>query len=923
MSDVNQPLEESYEETKAQLASSGTLIYQGSLNHLPVKNPPLINDHFSSISIATHEQVFDEMTSHRISMDKRPILEQNSTLSNDSVDMTGIAGDTNTRQVILLSSKSRGSDWDLPTLNGHTKEEPSINGIESEDSGFQLDLVDSSRSAIGEMSVTSATSGQANGSVDQVGSSVINITPPSRVEHRMLEHLHSTPLPLVGGTASTMSPESQAPQPSSAQLHRKSVPKEDKVSDASVKDLRQQVKPVIDMNLRNRDMNKGPDQLFPADSYVCTTATGAVKLKIDERGIGSIPPLSIPTLLQRTVSRHMDKPALCVKRDGQWVKWTYKQYLHDVQVCARAFIRLGLERFHSVCILGFNSPEWFIADLAAIHAGGFAAGIYTTNTAEACLHCALNSQANIIVVEDRKQLEKVLEIKDQIPSLKAIVQYTGKPHVEGVITWSQLMNLGNATPDNVYEDRLKKMAVNQCCTIIYTSGTTGPPKGVMLNHDNLTWISHVVATHLEVREGRDTFLSYLPMSHVAAQIIDLYCPLSIGGTVYFAQPDALKGSLGETLKEVRPTIFFGVPRVWEKIYEKMQAVGKSTRGLKLVIAKWAKKRGLQYNRRRMEGRNSKPFGFSVAEALVFKKVRQALGLENSWITLSGAAPMSNEVSEYFMSLNIPIMEAYGMSESTGPHCINSPKGFRINSAGKTLPGCITKIKNADKEGNGEILMGGRHIFMGYLNDPDQTAGALDSEGFLCTGDVGQVDKFGFVYITGRLKELLITAGGENVAPVLIEDNIKAELPCVSQALVVGDRRKFLAVLLTLKTEIDAETMEPLPALAQAARDWCREVGLLHAETVRDVMDAAERGRSFAGQSNPPSGFDLECVRFVQAVDNAIGRANQKAISNAQRIQKWAILPTDFSIPGGEMGPTMKVKRGVVVKKYADVIESFY
>jgi hypothetical protein len=190
MSDVNQPLEESYEETKAQLASSGTLIYQGSLNHLPVKNPPLINDHFSSISIATHEQVtclsshssgpglaydlwsewqvFDEMTSHRISMDKRPILQQNSTLSNDSVDMTGIAGDTNTRQVILLSSKSRGSDWDLPTLNGHTKEEPSINGIESEDSGFQLDLVDSSRSAIGEMSVTSATSGQANGSVDQV-----------------------------------------------------------------------------------------------------------------------------------------------------------------------------------------------------------------------------------------------------------------------------------------------------------------------------------------------------------------------------------------------------------------------------------------------------------------------------------------------------------------------------------------------------------------------------------------------------------------------------------------------------------------------------------------------------------------------------------------------------------------------------------
>merc|ERR550534_449655 len=840
--------------------------------------------------------------------DTKRLIKRTMSKSSEDIDIdTIVPTDLSEQRVVLLSSRSHGSEWELNKIN----DQQDLNGVESEDSGFQLDVVEPTATTT-TITTTAATNKSSNGLNQDAhqkkeGKEDEKESSCHRSEPTVLQQRHSTPLSSAIANVKELLPEIDIP-------NRRS----------SVKELREQIQPVIDPAL-NRDFRKGPDQIYPADSLTATSATAAVKLKIDERGISSIPALSVPTLLQRTVSRHMDHLALSVKRDGKWTNWTYKQYLHDVRICAKAFIRLGLERFHSVCILGFNSPEWVIADLAAIHAGGFAAGIYTTNSAESCLHCALNSQANIIVVEDRKQLEKILEVKDRIPSLKAIIQYTGKPHVEGVITWSQLMNLGNATPDNAYEERLRRIAVNQCCTIIYTSGTTGPPKGVMLNHDNLTWISHVMATYMGLRDGKDTFLSYLPLSHIAAQITDIYIPLSTGGTVYFAQPDALKGSLVDTLREVRPTTFFGVPRVWEKIYEKMREVGKSARGIKLTVAKWSKGIGLKYNRRRMEGRNSKPFGYSLANALVFKKVRKGLGLDRARLVLSGAAPLSTEVFEYFMSLDIPILEAYGMSESTGPHCVNSVvKGFQKSAAGKTTPGAITKIQNPDKDGNGEILMGGRHIFMGYLNDPVKTSETINKEGFLCTGDVGHMDKYGFVYITGRIKEILITAGGENVAPVLIEDNIKMECPIVSQAMVVGDRRKFLSVVLTLKTEVEPNTQEPSAILTRATSNWCREVAdLPMAYTVTDIMNAVARGTTCKDRNPEPNSYEYQCVRLVKAIDSAITRANSKAISAAQRVQKWSILPTDFSINGGELGPTMKMKRSFIADKYSDTIERFY
>jgi len=236
-----------------------------------------------------------------------------------------------------------------------------------------------------------------------------------------------------------------------------------------------------------------------------------------------------------------------------------------------------------------------------IHCSGFAAGIYTTNTPEACAFVAKDSKANIFVVEDDKQLAKILEIRDQLPHLKAIVQYTGDPTVEGVYSWSKLLMLGSQQDDSVLDERLKKIAINQCCTLIYTSGTTGNPKGVMLSHDNLVWTAFVNKERCNFVDFVEEYISFLPLSHVAAQIADIYCPLTVSATVFFADKNALKGSLVETMKEIQPTKFLAVPRVWEKMYEKMQEIGRSTKGVKKVIATWAKAKGLEYNMKRMNG----------------------------------------------------------------------------------------------------------------------------------------------------------------------------------------------------------------------------------------------------------------------------------------------------------------------------------
>ncbi|KAI8499360.1 medium-chain fatty acid-CoA ligase [Branchiostoma belcheri] len=719
-----------------------------------------------------------------------------------------------------------------------------------------------------------------------------------------------------------------------------------------------------------------PTGLLQADSLMTWKADGAVQLRMSETGALSRPPETVHAMFTRAVKNYPDQTALGVKRNDVWLKWTYQEYYDACCKAAKSLIKLGLERFHGVGIIGFNSPEWFMGHLGAILAGGFGVGIYTTNNAEACRYVAESCEANIIIVENNVQLQKILKVWDKLPHLKAVVQYTGPLEQKrpNLYTWEEFMKLGSDVADKTLEDRISSQVPNQCCVLIYTSGTTGNPKGAMLSHDNITWTAHYASEYASLRMGKEISVSYLPLSHVAGQMLDIFAPMCNAGSTYFAQPDALKGSLVQTLKEVRPTALLGVPRVWEKIADKLQAIGRESRGMKKKIGTWAKGIGLAGNMNIMKG-HSPPWGWTIANMVVFRNIRKALGLDRCRLQFSGAAPIAMETLQYFMSINIPLYELYGMSESTGPHTMALPHHFRLGSCGSEFPGATTVIKNADDEGIGEVcfygrhvFMGylfflspgvflrsarvhgvcfyGRHVFMGYLKMEDKTREALDEEGLLHSGDLGKKDQEGYLYITGRIKELIITAGGENIPPVLsqliitaggeniplcclvkcaetvltrceliitaggenippvlIEDTVKEELPIISNAMLIGDKRKFLSCLLTPKVEMDVETGAPTDQLTQQAIDFCRKVG----SQATKASEIAE-GRD---------------TLINEAIQAGVTRANKRAASRAQNIQKWLLLEQDFSIPGGELGPTLKLRRPIVNKMYADTIDKFY
>lgn len=665
-------------------------------------------------------------------------------------------------------------------------------------------------------------------------------------------------------------------------------------------------------SLSSIEPTTGPDRLLPATEY--TTSDPAVPVKVWMPESDCCPedvrrPVSVPTLLTRTAQKVGDLTAMCVKRGGVWVKWTYSNYLQDVRTVAKAFIKLGLSPGNGVGIIGFNSPEWFFADLGCVFAGGLATGIYPTNSADACQYVLANCRANLVVVEDNKQLSKILAIRANLPNLLHIIQYTGEPTEAGVLSWSQLLDIGKGEKEVELDNRLEKLSPNLCCHLVYTSGTTGPPKGVMLSHDNLTFTARTLVEHYKLKWGDERLVSYLPLSHVAANIMDIFMVTMCAGTIYFGNKDALKGTLISTLKEAKPTIFFGVPRVWEKVREKMLEVGKAQTGIKKAVGIWAKKTGLDHNKAKLTGKKSAKMSYKLADKIVFSKIKEELGFSQTHSFFSAAAPVSNEVLDYFLSLDIRIWEIYGMSEISGPQTGNDNMNYRPGTIGKDLAGFHTKLDRNTAgvldicPDGGELCMRGRNVFMGYLGNPEKTREVFDGDGWHHSGDVGRQDQDGFFTVTGRIKEILITAGGENVPPFIVENMVKNELPCLSHVMLIGDRRKFLACLLTLRVEVDQESLEPKSTLTEDTIEWCKSIGS-KAQTMEDVLAGPD-------------------TAVMDAIQNGIDRYNRRASSQAQKIQKWTILPTDFSIPGGEIGPTMKVKRHAVLKKYQDNVENLY
>lgn len=559
-------------------------------------------------------------------------------------------------------------------------------------------------------------------------------------------------------------------------------------------------------------------------------------------------------------------------------------------------------------------------------AGCIAAGIYTTNLPEACHYISSHSKADIVVLENNLQLAKYAQIASKLPHLKAIVfwdpqetpdpslvekiqqQEGGKGRVK-VYTWKEFLLLGKEIPAPVLENRIQGIKPGHCASLIYTSGTTGPPKAAMISHDNITWTSLNICEHyLDNLSHLDRVVSYLPFSHIAAQLIDVYCTMQIGACAYFAQPDALKGSLTKTMQEARPTIFFGVPRVWEKIQEKMVEMGRNASGAAQTFSSWAKSVGIEKNRRAQFGQGGGlPWGYHLANLLVFSKVKAALGLDQAKMCVTGAAPISLDTLWYFASVDLPIYEGFGQSECTGPHTFPGPRTWKIGTCGRPIVGTESRLD----PNTGELCYRGRHIFMGYMYMEKETRETIDEEGFLHSGDVAEFDEdndpeipsgpSGFLKITGRIKELIITAGGENIPPVLIENEMKLAMLAISNVVVIGDRRKFLTMLVSLKVEVDQETQLPTDKLSSDSLFVGGQIG--------------SQAKTYSAAMKDPLWQDY--------ITKGMKAANKKATSNAQIVQKWAWLPVDFSEKEGDLTPTLKLKRKVVVAKYADLIESLY
>ena len=579
---------------------------------------------------------------------------------------------------------------------------------------------------------------------------------------------------------------------------------------------------------------------------------------------------------------------------------------------------LGLSRYESVSILGFNSPEWLIANVGAIAAGGFAAGIYTTNNPEQCQYIADHCKARVIVVEGQKQLDKILEVRSSLKELVAIVVYGGAfdkscndglgPKEAKVYSWDDFMGLGKDVSDADLQARIDAQKPGECCTLIYTSGTTGNPKAVMISHDNVTWTTKMNLKHTpKITSGPLRVVSYLPLSHIAAQIVDIHSPMGgllmgLTAEVHFARPDALRGSLKQTLIDAKPTVFFAVPRVWEKFAEAMQAVGKKTTGVKKMLSTWAKQLGSQmHDAAQVGSKRSNPiFGFLARKLL--SKAKAALGLDKCRVFLSGAAPITMDTLNYFGSLTINIVEVYGMSENTGPQTCGKPEYFKTGTCGTKLPGVELKIDHdpkRDKPGEGEVCFRGRHVMMGYMHDPAKTAESIDEDGWLHSGDVGRVDPdTNLLSITGRIKELIITAGGENIAPVPIEDKIKSLLPGISNVMMVGDKKKYNTCLITLRQVPDLAT----------------EGGFTD-ELFGNSLEVSPASKTVTAAKADPT--------WTAYIQKGIDEYNKVAVSNAQKIQKFTILDADFSVPGGELTATQKLKRAVVDKKYAAAIAAMY
>jgi long-chain acyl-CoA synthetase len=568
--------------------------------------------------------------------------------------------------------------------------------------------------------------------------------------------------------------------------------------------------------------------------------------------------------------------------EGDWRDITWSDYGRLVAEVAGGLRSLGVEPSEAVAVLSRNRPEWHVADVAGMCAGARTVPIYLTSSPAQVAYVAGHSESRVAFVEDEEQLRKVEKHRGDLPALEHVVVFDGPSSADGyVLSWDELRGRGRADADehpDAHRDRWTSVRPEDVATIVYTSGTTGPPKGAVLTHDNIVWTADsLLRVVTDDEDGRR--LSYLPLAHIAERVTSHFAQITLGCQTWFARS---LDTLLEDMQDCKPNVFFAVPRVWEKFHagimsrlaEQPEEMRQMAEGL-IQIAK-AVVEIRQSGEDIAEGMGE---SLEMAEQMMFKPVRDRLGLGECRVAVSGAAPINPDILTFFHAINLPIAEVYGQTEDCGPTSLNPPERIRIGTVGPPIPGVEVRIAD-----DGEILVRGGNVFQGYFKDDAATAETL-ADGWLHSGDVGHVNDDGYLVITDRKKDLIITAQGKNVAPQELERRLTYH-PLISQAVVVGDGRRFLGALLTLDPE--------------AAAAFAAERGIEPADPL-----------SLCGRP--------EVLEEIAAAVDAVNAD----FSQAERIRRWTVLPREFLQAEEEITPTLKVRRRAIIQKFADEIEALY
>ena len=592
---------------------------------------------------------------------------------------------------------------------------------------------------------------------------------------------------------------------------------------------------------------------------------------------------TLATMFWSRVEKSADRPAQMLKHGGVWKTLTWREVGDVVRELALGLIALGRQKGDAVALLSASRAEWVQADFAIFSAGCITVPVYPTYPPDLIAYVVNDSGARTIFVEDPAQLAKVLEVRDKMPALEHIVVIAGYEATQPpkmVHTWQMLRRLGrdaSATQASTLAERIAAVKAGDLASIVYTSGTTGPPKGVMQTHGNHVAAQRNSESAAPCEEGW-VHLLFLPLAHSFARL-ESFLGVYRGLCTAFAEN---LEKVGDNLKEVRPHFICSVPRVFEKVYAKILAGVEAGPPTKKKIFNWAIGVGREVSRHQQRGQPLPPalkLKRALAHKLVFSKLHAALGGRLQW-AISGGAPLSRDIAEFFHAAGILILEGYGLTETCPAATFNRPTRFKFGSVGQALDNVEVKIA-----ADGEILIRGANVATGYLKQPEATAEVFEPSGWFHSGDIGRVDEDGFVFITDRKKDLIVTAGGMNIAPQNVENLLKAD-PFISQAMVYGDRKPYPVALITINPD----------ELGKFARD--------HGIVASD-----------------PSVL-VKHPKLVERVSRTVEEKNSQLQSYA-RIKKFTILPGDFTQEGGELTPTLKVKRKVVSNKYMAAIEELY